>query len=776
MLISYNWLKEYLKKVPKVEKLSEILGLNAFEVEGVEKKILFSGKEDWVLDLDITPNRAHDALCHRGVAREIATITGGKMLEVQKTKVGVENPATIKVVIEDGACRRYIAKEIRGIKVQKSNIEIQEKMEAMGQKSISNIVDATNIVMFGLGQPMHAFDADKLDGDTIYIRLAKKGETMTTLDNSDVTLTPEDLVIADSKSVLAIAGVKGGKKAEVDEDTTNIILESANFHPTNIRKTSKRVGIFTDASKRYENEITPELADMGIDMAVELIGHGELGKNVDSYPRKYHSYRTGVSGEEVNNLLGLNMSEKDIRKILDAMGFENEIVHVRERIIDEARNHIGKPHKKGSSVFFDAPNIFDCSSFTSYVYAQAGMSIPRVSIDQFIWGEEIQESELEPGDLVFSNTGKDHIWFETQEFLPGTKFEKGIDHVGIFIGGGEVIHSSQYNRNGLEISRLDGHSAFKNIVSYARLIKDDKRFVVTVPVERLDVKTPVELIEEIGRIYGYNKIKEQGIDLEGFSPKINKEYALNSKIRYALAENGFSEIFTYSFVESGEIQPEKPMAEDKGFLRSSLISGMEKVLEKNIREADFLGVNRLKVFEIGKVFKKDGEILMLSLGALNKSGVKKPKESDILRGALDVVFKTLGYEEGVDIEDDTQVVEIDLDSIYKKVGNEEEYIDIPSIPETTYREISSYPFMLRDISVWLPSNISKEELINVIQKEAGDLLVRITLFDVYEKDNRISYANRLVFQSNEKTLNDVEVNEIMERINEKIKGKGWEIR
>ncbi len=654
--------------------------------------------------------------------------------------------------------------------------EVKDKLEVLGQKSINNIVDATNIVMFDLGQPMHAFDADKLDGDTIHIRPAKKGEKMVTLDDQDVVLTVDDLVIADAKDVLAIAGVKGGNKAEVDAHTKNIILESANFNPSSTRKTAKRVGISTDASKRYENEITPELASKGMERVIGLIGSGEFGKSVDVYPKPYRLYKTGVSTQEVNSLLGLNMSEKDIRKILNALGFENEIVDVRERVLDEVRNHIGKEYKNGSSVFFDAPNMFDCSSFTAYVYSQAGLSIPRVSIDQFIWGKEIQSNELEPGDLVFSNSNTGKIWTESFEFLPRTKFENGIDHVGIFLGGGEVIHASKTNRNGVEISRLDGNSSFKNITGYASLIKDEKRFVVTVPSERLDIRTSTDLIEEIGRVYGYSKIKEQEINLQQFIPKVNKEYALNQKIVNTLVNLGFSEIFTYSFVKDGEIQPEKPIAEDKIFLRTTLLTGMEKSLEKNVRELDFLGLNQVRIFEIGKVFLKDREILMLSLGVLNKSGMKKPKESDVLKKTVAAIFESLDLEIDLKVEDNAETLEIDLDSIYENIKSDQEYIDFPESKLNMYREISSYPFMLRDISVWIPTKTPKEELVQVIQKEAGDILVRVTLFDVYEKEDRTSYAHRLVFQSNEKTLTDEEVNGIMNRINEKIEKNGWEIR
>lgn len=814
MLISYNWTKEYFKKLPKPDKLADLLNRRAFEIEGLEEKRLSDGTTDWVIDADVLPNRAHDALCHLGMAREIATITGHALIvpEIISKETNIAGEGEFKVSVncravdaydkEVDVCRRSMHREIRNIRVTESPQEIKNKLEALGQKSINNVVDITNIVMYELGQPMHAFDANKISGTTIYIRNAKKGERLVTLDNKDVTLSESDAIIADDKGPLDIAGIKGGKRPELDGNTTDILLEAANFHPTIIRRTSKKIGISTDASKRFENEITPALTEKAINYATNLIlkyastPETQIYETVDHYPRPVRNYRTGTSVREVNRILGLDLSENKIKKILKELNFEYDIVNPRDKIIVEARNNLGKPFRLGASVSFDAPNIFDCSSFVAYVYSLAGYSIPRISIDQFVASEEITREQALPGDLIFSNSenGKSHQ--ESVEYLPGTKVEGGIDHVGILIGGNEAIHCGRGN-SGVEVVNIDEHADFSKNVRFARYIDanlaDNKtdsspeknRFAVKVPIERLDVKTERELIEEIGRVYGYEKIKDQQIGDIGFTPDTNDFYALINTIREILIGEGFSEIITYSFSESGDIAPEKPIADDKGFLRTNLKEGMEKALEKNVRNADWLGVDHIKTFEIGTVFvaesagEEKGAITernVLSIGVNNKIGIKKPRPSDIIKDAIKKISEKIpAIASDINVSDKDSVVEIDLTNLNTETLNLS-YPDFPEEQSTKYKTVSPYPFMLRDIAVWMPSDVSPKKLLQIIESESGDLLIRTTLFDVYEKDDRTSYAYRLVFQSDDRTLTDGEINAVMDGINKRLSDKNWEVR
>ena len=328
MIVSYKWLQTYFdEKLLAPEELEELLTLHAFEVENIEKV-----DDDYILDIDVLPNRAHDCLSHRGIAKEIALLLGLNIKQLKKDSLPSSNDIKVQVENkEQGLCRRYIGRRVNGIKVAQSPDWLKERLETIGQKSINNIVDATNYVMFDIGQPLHAFDADKVEGD-IVVRLAKKGEKIITLSGDEVELDESVLVIADGKDPLAIAGVKGGKKAEVDENTTNIILEAANFVPVNVRKTSRKLNILTDSSKRFENEISPEVAQWGMEevstLIVDIAGSDgtKVGEVVDVYPKVANLYKVGVSLEEINKILGVQITESEVEDIWNRFGFEVETI------------------------------------------------------------------------------------------------------------------------------------------------------------------------------------------------------------------------------------------------------------------------------------------------------------------------------------------------------------------------------------------------------------------------------------------------------------------
>lgn len=791
MKVSYNWLKEYFQEnLPSPKDLADILTLKAFEVEDVKEV-----GSDYMLDIDILPNRSHDCLSHYGIAKEVATITDLKLKSINLLDLKSDFNKNIEVKVENEFCRRYMALEVKNVTNGESPKELQEKLKTIGERSINTIVDITNIVMFELGQPMHAFDNDKMAGNTISVRFAKSGEKITSLDNKELELDESIPVIADDDGPIAIAGVKGGKRLEVNSETRNIILEAANFHPTVTRKTVRSVGVGTESSKRFENEPSPELTEMAMKRAVELIkkyaatGETQVSEVVDFYPRKWRNYRTGVSLFEINELLGVEFTEEQVKNALTKLNFGYEIVEPRQKVVEEAKNLLGKPYQYGASVFFDSPEKFDCSSLISYVYSLAGQSIPRTSIDQYVYSEKINESELKPGDLIFSNSKDGNIHTVTEEFLPGTEVKEGIDHVGIYLGDENVLHASRYNGDGVEIGKYREVKQFENITGYGKIItKEEKRFAITAPIERLDIKSGPDVIEEIGRVIGYDRIHDQEITTDNlggeFNPEINKTYQLSNLIRNTLVDLGYSEVVTYSFVEKGEIEPEKPIASDKAYLRNTLLLGMEDVLERNVKNSDLLGLDRIKSFEIGKVFKKPTrqnstsfESLNLSIGIKNKIGVKKPKPADLITDALNKLKETTGIDFKTEVKDQTEMIEINLSDLIDQFKSSDNYPELPKSENKSYKTISAYPFVLRDISVWVPEYIKAESVLEIIKDNSGELLVNNRLVDVYPKEGQVSYSYRLVFQSYEKTLSDSEVNLIMDKITEIMNGKeGWEVR
>ncbi|MEI8270468.1 MAG: phenylalanine--tRNA ligase subunit beta [bacterium] len=315
MKISYNWLKNYVPDLPSPEKLAEVFTFHVCEIESIDK--LENG--DTVLDIKVLPDRAHDLLSHIGVARDIAGVLGLSFKET-KYEVPVGDTTKLEIKIETDKCRRYMGRIVRNVAVGPSPEWVKNYLETLGQRSINNLVDATNIVMFDLGNPIHIFDLDKLSSEKIIVRQAHDIETMTTLDNKEIKFTPLNMVIADERDILAIAGVKGGKVAEVDNNTKNIVIEVANFDPTSVRKTAKAVNIYTDAVKRYENDLSPEVASGAMDeitaLILEMCKSAKVEEVVDKYPKKTEKKTLTFSLSKISKILGLTVTDVEAENIL----------------------------------------------------------------------------------------------------------------------------------------------------------------------------------------------------------------------------------------------------------------------------------------------------------------------------------------------------------------------------------------------------------------------------------------------------------------------------
>lgn len=786
MIVSHNWLQKYFEdKLPSPEDVARTLIFHAFEVEAVEPE-----GDDFMFDVKILPDRAHDCLSHRGIARELATHLNVKSkVKSQKSKVQIKSENLkdeLHIDIQEPLlCRRYAGRIIRGVGIGQFPEELRKHLLVIGQKSINNIVDAANYVMFDLGQPLHAFDADKVVGK-ITVRKAHAGEHITTLDGKDVVLDTETLVIADDEGPLAIAGIKGGRRAEITEKTTSIILEAANFDPVNIRKTSRRLGIQTDSSKRFENERSPEGVLEALDAAVELIqktaGNDRTiaGDVVDVYPRKPNPYLVGISAQEANSVLGTNLSLEEIAPLLARASFEYSVVeNPAEDVCATAPHLIGVPYVFGASITYDAPRAFDCSAFTAYLFARAGIRIPRMAVDQFVFGEPVSEGKLAPGDLVFSNTGEGKIHYESIEWLKGTKVPSGVDHCGIYLGHGNVIHATRITGK-VVMEKLTESRQFKNIVGYRRITASAPRLLVTIPPDRIDIRLKEDLTEEIGRIYGYERVQAKKLSLSRENTSVHKGFFLANKIRNALVKEGFSEIYTSSFASEGDIALANPIAEDRGMLRRNLSHAMHESIRLNSRNLPLLGSDVVRVFEIGTVVTGgEGEYIALAVGMGRKDA---QEELEDLLGKL-----FLG--EGIEYSESEGggVVEMNFTKAVEKFPGGDSYgeeLAVP-LPTAVFRPLSPYPFVLRDIAVFVPPAVPETEIIQILQKEGDPLLACPPKhFDRFEKKNKetgevekVSYAFRLVFQSNKKTLSDSEVNEAMEKVIAALNGReGWQVR
>ena len=283
------------------------------------------GLNDYILDLSITPNRA-DALSMRGLTYELGALYNNKVDFKDVEKEEDYEATSLQVAIESDSCRNYVGQVVKNVEVTSSPLWLQTRLMNSGIRPINNIVDITNFVLLEFGQPMHAFDKD-LVGDKIVVRDAKEGEVLETLDGEERKLQTTDLVITDGTRAIALGGVMGGKNTEVSEETKNIILESAYFNPTSVRRTSAAHGLRSDSSARFEKGIDPNMQKAALARAVELIL--ELCPNavVESsvgVVNKVDDKVVEITTSYINNYLGIILSTEEIVAILEGLSFKVE--------------------------------------------------------------------------------------------------------------------------------------------------------------------------------------------------------------------------------------------------------------------------------------------------------------------------------------------------------------------------------------------------------------------------------------------------------------------
>lgn len=634
MKVSYNWLQEYIEdKLPSAKEVADALTMHSFEIEEIVEK-----DGDSIIDVKILPNRAHDCLSHYGIASEICSVLDLKRKELLP-RSAIEKTDKLSVDIDTKTCGRQIFVLVNNVEVKESPEWLKEKLSSQGSRSINAIVDMTNYLTFAFGQPMHAFDASKVSVNKkgqyeFNIRQAKSGEKITLLDGKEYTLDESMMVIADGEKALDVAGVMGGKDSGVSNETKDIILSFSAFDSVSIRKTAKKLGIRTDASQRFENEISSSLIDRVLPYAIKNIvelSAGNIAGMVEVNKETIKETKVSVTLDKVCSMLGLSVSIEECVELLQKQGMETSV--------------------QGESI------------------------------------------------------------------------------------------------------------------------------VVTAPRERLDIKIPEDVVEEIGRLFGYKNISPVPLVLDS-KIVVNQEVYIADSIRKILSEIGFTEVYTYAFSNRGELELENPLAGDKKFLRSNLADGMEESIEKNFKYLDLLGIDEVKLFEIGKVFKKNGEALHLSLGVKFPKSKKINVDEEIAR-TIQHIEEKLDVSVG-DVSIVGGVVEFNLERIKKELTPAEYY---PSDIWNTlnknilYKPISAFPFAVRDVAVFVPKEINGEVVENLLKEKLTDYVVRFSMFDKFTKGDKTSYAYRLVFQASDRTLTEDEINAVMNPIYEILKAQpNFEIR
>ncbi|MCF0162669.1 MAG: phenylalanine--tRNA ligase subunit beta [Fusobacterium necrophorum] len=640
--------------------------------------------DDVVFELEITPNRP-DCLSYLGIAREVGAYFERKIKYPMTVMDEIIDQVSTqaKITVEDKErCHRYMGRLIQNIKVGKSPEWLKQRVQSMGLKSINNIVDITNFVMFECNQPMHAFDFDKLSGNEVFVRAAKEGESIVTLDGIERELNGE-LVIADAEKPIAIAGVIGGKATQIDENTKNIFLEVAYFTPENIRKTSRTLGIFTDSSYRNERGMDPEGIPYAMDRAASLIqqvaGGEILSKPLDKYLVKREIVEIPVNMEKVNKFVG---------KTLD------------------------------------------------------------------------------------------------------------FDMVGNILSNLEIL-IKPYGPNAL---------------------------LVTPPSYRADLTRPADIYEEIIRMYGFDNIEAKMPKEDISAGKTAEIYSLQETLKKIVTEIGLHEVINYSFIplkakqifhyDQPVLEIQNPLSEDMAIMRPNL----QYSLLSNVR--DNLNRNQydLRFGEVAKTFSKiEGEDLaqedihlgMVLAGHKDKTLWTTGKESydfyDI-KAYVETVLKAIGIQNynlvrsvdpnfhpgrSADIQigkdcvgsfgeihpDIAELMDIKKERVYLaelNISRMKKYAK----KKIGYEKVSKYPAVLRDLAIVLDQDVLVGDMIKTIQKK-HPLIEHIDIFDVYYGENlgigKKSVAMSIVFRDKKRTLSDIKVEEriqsILKMIREKYQGE-----
>src|SRR5438876_456021 len=320
MKISPNWLREFVALKAEDRKLAEDLTHTGTAVESISHE-----HGQTIFEMEITTNRV-DCMNHYGIARECSAVFDVDLKPLKAKLPAAKAGAKFPIDIQDAeGCARYTARVVRGVNIGASQKAMAERLGATGASSINNAVDASNYALIEMGHPTHAFDLDLLEGGKIVVRRPHKGETLKTLDGVERKLHPDDLVIADAKKPVALAGVMGGFDTMITEQTKNILIESAWFDPASVRKTARRQGMHTDASHRFERGADFGATSLACARVAELVlasGGGELaGGEIDAVARKMLRRPVRLRGSEVSRILGQATPVNDILRLLVRLGF-----------------------------------------------------------------------------------------------------------------------------------------------------------------------------------------------------------------------------------------------------------------------------------------------------------------------------------------------------------------------------------------------------------------------------------------------------------------------
>lgn len=656
-----------------------ILVLDKDAIVGTKVADIFEIENDIVFEIGLTPNRA-DAMSHYGTSRDLKAGLMQKEIKVELitpsvSAFNVEN-RTLKIeldVLQKNLAPRYCGVTISGVKIAESPNWLKHRLQAIGVNPINNVVDVTNYVLHELGQPLHAFDAGKIEGNKIIVKTLEKGTKFTTLDGVERELHEEDLMICDTEKPLCLAGVFGGIDSGVTDGTRTIFLESAYFNPISIRKTAKRHGLNTDASFRFERGIDPNLTEYALKRAVLLIqdiaGGDVTSDIIDLYPKKIEDFQVRLSFENAKKIIGEEIPKETIKRILTSL--------------DIKVNNV----------------------------TEAGLGL-------------------------------------------------------------------------------------------------------TVPAYRNDVQREADIIEEILRVYGYNNISvSKKLNASISSMSRFEDYKIQDILSSQLAAQGFHEILSNSLTTPNYIQLSKqlkpehniemlnPLSKDLSVLRQSLVFSSLEATAHNINRKR----SNLKLFEFGKTYHnysteraEHKHLAIFTTGTLNSENwnVNTLHKSDYfyVKGIITALLERLGisgyietplsndlFSEGVNLTlGKFKLGEFGI--LSKKVLNYfnisqdvicadfnwDIILNVVKHNKVTFKSIPKYPEVRRDFALLVDDATPYSAIYNLAKQTEKQLLKNVNLFDVYQGKNvpegKKSYAISFTLQNDKATLNDKQIDKIMNKL------------
>lgn len=665
MKLSYEWLKELVPVTLSCEEVAEKLTMSGSEVEKIEAV----GSEK-VMDLEITTNRP-DCLSMLGLAREVSALTGVRLAFKDKEISSEDKFAYPCEVKEPSLCPRYTARAIKSVNVKSAPEKIVTRLKSLGMRSVNNVVDVTNYCLMETGQPMHAFDMDRIEGGKLIVRLARKKEKIVTIDGVERELDESVLVIADAKRPVAIAGIMGGKDTEVTERTKNVVLESAYFDPNRIRQTARKLALSSDSSYRFERGVDKGAVLRYADIAASLIAEDTGGK---------------------------------ICEVTD----------------------IAQPLRARPEIEFSAEDLIR--------YA----------------GTEIPEGEA------------------------------------------------------LKILKLLGMDVNEKTPSRAK---------VTAPTFREDITRQADLIEEVMRIYGYDKIPAEVKKFIPAPSRKDRPRRVKDRIRALLPRLGMTEIVTYSLVSDGEarlmggtgelVRLANPISEERSTLTPDLTAGMLGVIRHNVNRKN----PDLALFEIGKSYSKGSKAYLekerLSLALTGKyidNWVDGRKEAGFyhLKGVIEELLQRIAVPcSFITCEHEAfdQIAKLEVNKkgeagfigklsarLLEEYGLEQEVVyaelaldKIGPVAELKrrYTPVDRFPSSKRDISVLADEELPGGKVKDVITASGGPLLKASTFVDIYRGEQippgKKSLTFSLEYGLSERTLTEEEVEKAHAGVKEAIK-------